>query len=119
MNLFTVRNRYPATPFVGMYDGHKYVVKDTLTVPDYVAQHLQQQSVIRDNPITGEREFRLAILEVDGPMEDLERLPVESLDRTDFDVFRKVEYMDLKSNKPIPPAQRGSGRDTTIVTKDK
>jgi len=29
-------------------------------VPSHVARHLQGQSVVRDNPITGEREYRLA-----------------------------------------------------------
>ena len=118
MELLTVRNRYPAQPFVGRYDGQEYVVKDTLTVPDNVARHLQGQSVVRDNPITGEREYRLAIVETDGPMDNLESLPIETLDRTDFDVFRKVQIVDLKANKPVPPAPRGSGRDVAIVTKN-
>jgi len=105
---------------VGRYDGVEYVVKDQLTLPSFVARHLQNQSVVRDNPVTGEREYRLAVVEdeVQDPQEDIEVLPKESLDRSDLDPrHTKVEYLDLK-NKPIPPAVRGSGRgDAPLLSK--
>jgi len=102
-----------------MFDGQEYVVADRLSVPSHVARHLQGQSVVRDNPITGEREYRLAIVEEEGEKEDLVALPSESLDRSDYDSFRKVEYVTTKS--PIPrPAPRGSGRgDSAAITSSK
>lgn len=123
MKILTVRNRHPKVPFAGMYDGVPYEVADKLSLPDFVARHLQKQSLIRDNPVSGAREFRLAIVEEDekdGPLPNIEELPIESLDRSDFLDFRKVVYVDIsRQNRPLPPAERGSGRDTQVLTSSK
>lgn len=71
-----------------MYDGRPYELpphKDVM-LDAYVARHLRNQSVFRDNPITGAKEYRLAVLEDGDPTEPLEDLPLESLDRSDMDM---------------------------------
>ena len=115
MKLLTVRNRFPSKTFVGMFDGEKYEVKDTAVVPETVAYHLKKQSVIRDNPVTGEQEYRLNIVEEDGPGEDLESLPVESLDRSDFPTLRKVEYLQTNA-KPAVPVKTDSGSPGVLTS---
>ncbi len=116
--MLTVKNRLKE-PFVGMYDGQTYEVKTTLTLPDAVAWHLKNQSIYRENPISGEREFRLAIVEReedDSPL-SFEDLPIETLDRSDTD-FPKVQYKNMK-NRTVPE-QRGSGRlDSTPISKER
>ena len=107
MDVLTLRNRYPEKPFVGMYDGKTYTVTDRLTLPEFVARHIHNRSMIRDNPISGEREFSLAIVEEEGEMENLAALPTETLDRSDFDSLRKVEILDMRN--PVIPPQRTAG----------
>ena len=90
MAILTVKNRWHE-PFIGMWNGETYKVVDTLAVPDYVALHLKKQSIIRDNPINaGSNEYSLGIVEQGDDVTPLKELPVESLDRSDMDEFRKV-----------------------------
>jgi hypothetical protein len=109
MAIFTIKNRYAAEPFVGMYDGQEYVVKDTLAVPDYVAHHLKRQSIIRDNPVTGDNDYRLAILELDGEPEPVTELPIETLDRSDMDMPKTVlRQTGIRHAQPMRKATFGS-----------
>mgnify|MGYP001566626560 FL=1 len=116
MDVLTLRNRFPETPFIGMYDGKTYVVKDRLTLPVEVARHVHNRSVIRDNPVTGEREYRLAIVEEEGDLENLTALPAETLDRSDFDSLRKVEIIDMR-NPVVPPARTAGGSSVRSTSK--
>jgi hypothetical protein len=118
MAILTVKNRYAAEPFVGMFDGQTYVVKDTLAVPDYVAFHLKKQSVVKDNPATGNNEYRLAILERGDDDSPLAELPIEAMDRTDMNEFQKVKYVGtgIKSTRPEQRARFGS---IEIAAKDR
>lgn len=114
--MLTVHNRYSKEPFIGMYDGEKYVIKDVVTLPDYIAYHLRKQSIIRDNPITGDNSYRLGIVELGDDVSPLTELPLESLDRTDMD-WRKVKI--IPSNvKPTMPERKGSGFNTTPMSKN-
>ena len=106
MAILTVKNRYASQPFVGMFDGQDYTVADTLVLPDYVARHLRKQSVATDNPITGERTYRLAVIEDGDDDSPLEALPLESLDRTDMDL-RKVVLVPSRLKAP-PPTPRST-----------
>ena len=105
MSLLTVVNRHEV-PFVGMWDGQEYVVSDRLTVTDLIDWHLKKQSIISDNPIVpGDNVYRLGILENDDDLSPLEAvLPVESLDRRDFDEFQKVRLMPsgIRTSRPEP-----------------
>lgn len=90
MAILTVKNRW-REPFIGMWDGETYVVKDTLVVPDYIAIHLKKQSIIRDNPVNaGANDYQLGIVENGDNVEPLAEIPAESFDRSDMDEFRKV-----------------------------
>lgn len=103
MAILTVKNRYAAEPFVGMFDGQTYVIKDTLAVPDYVAFHLRRQSICRDNPANpGANVYRLAILERGEDDSPIEEIPVESMDRTDMNEFTKVKIVgsNVRNTRP-------------------
>ena len=116
MAILTVKNRY-REPFVGMWDGETYEVKDTLAVPDYVAIHLKRQSIIRDNPVNpGMNDYRLGIVENGDPTDMLETLPLESLDRTDMDDFRKVVLKPSGIRSTIPAPKGGQRTSDTIRT---
>lgn len=119
MKLLTIRNRFPKTAFKGMYDGVPYEISDRMTIPDFIARHLKKQSIIKDNPVTGEQEYRLTILEEDGDVEDLELLPRESLDRSDFADFRKVEYRDMRSPIPAPAIKTSNRGSDSVVSSSK
>lgn len=105
MAIVTVKNRYAAEPFVGMFDGQTYTIADTLAVPDYVGSHLKKQSVIKDNPATGNNEYRLAILEHGDDDSPVDELPIESMDRTDMNEFQKVKYVG-SGVKTVRPERR-------------
>lgn len=113
MVIYTVKNRW-SEPFVGMFDGQVYTVVDELKVPDYIAHHLKKQSVIRDNPITSANEYQLGIVELNDTVAPLAEKPLESLDRTDMDEFRKVvlKPSGIRSNAP---ATRGYARPEAAV----
>ena len=117
MAILTLKNRLAGKPFIGMFDGQTYEVVDTLAVPDYVAIHLKRQSVYRDNPVTGNNEYRLAIVEHKDDASPLEQLPPESLDRSDMPDFRKVQYVDSGIRPARPQKGTGSGRE--VVTKER
>lgn len=109
MSILTVKNRFKAEPFVGMWDGQTYTVTDTLAVPDYVAFHLKKQSIIKDNPVTGDNEYRLAIVELGEDDSPVEELPVETLDRSDMDYPRaKIIQSGVKSTRPERKQSFGS-----------
>ena len=116
--ILTVKNRYAKDPFIGMFDGQTYTVVDTLAVPDYVAYHLKNQSIIRDNPVTGDNEYRLAIVEQGDDDRPIEELPLETLDHSDMDWPKvKVIPSNVRATRPEP---RGSGRfDSLIMTKER
>ena len=110
MAILTVKNRY-REPFVGMWDGETYTVKDTLAVPDYIAYHLKKQSIIRDNPVNpGMNDYQLGIVERNDNVEPLDELPLESLDRSDMEDFRKVvlKPSGIRATVPAPKTQRSS-----------
>ena len=115
MAILTVKNRWHE-PFIGMFDGETYEVKDTLAVPENIAYHLKKQSIIRDNPINaGSNEYRLAIVEKGDDQTPLTVLPQESLDRTDMDEFRKVviKPSGIRSSAPVPRSIPTQGIRTT------
>lgn len=117
--MLTVKNRHTET-FVGMYDGQRYPIKPgtTLTLPDFVARHIRNQSVYLENPVTGERHFRLAIVEEGDDDSPLDELPIESLDRTDM-ALNKVVHVKTNA-RPAPPERRGSWRfDSLPITKER
>jgi len=105
--ILTLKNRYPAEAFDGRFDGQRYIVKDKLAVPDYVAHHLKKQSIVRDNPVTGENEYRLSIVEIDGDQPMLDSLPVETLDRTDMDFPKAKLIPGVKT--PVPQQRESFG----------
>jgi len=112
MAILTVKNRW-SEPFVGMFDGETYTVVDTLAVPDYVAYHLKKQSIIRDNPVNaGSNEYRLGIVEKNDDVSPLVSLPLESLDRTDMDEFRKVVIKPSGIRQSVPAPKSGVTQTT-------
>lgn len=111
MAILTVKNRYAAEPFVGMFDGETYVVKDTLAVPDFVAYHLKRQSICKDNPVDpGANQYRLAIVERGDDDSPLDELPAESLDRSDMNEFSKTKLIgsNVKTARPERKARFSS-----------
>lgn len=115
MALLTVKNRYTKEPFVGMYDGEVYTVVDDLILPAHIAKHLKNQSIIRDNPITGDNEYRLGIVENGDPVDLLDVLPEETFDRSDTDFPRsKVIQSNIKHGRPA--ARSGPG-NAEVATK--
>jgi hypothetical protein len=115
MAILTVKNRWHE-PFIGMFDGETYVVKDTLAVPEHIALHLKRQSIIRDNPVNpGTNDYRLGIVERNDVLTPLSEIPAESLDRTDMDDFRKVviKPSGIRQAPPVPKASPGQNVHTT------
>ncbi len=109
MAVLTLKNRFAGAPFVGRFDGQVYEVRDTLVVPDYVAVHLKRQSIVRDNPVTGDNEYRLAIVEHGDSAEPLTSLPLETLDRSDMEYPRaKVIPSNIRQSAPAPRDGTGS-----------
>lgn len=106
--IYTLKNRYKE-PFEGMFDGERYIVRDTLAVPDFIALHIKNQSIIRDNPITGERAFSLAIPELGDDESPIAELPVETLDRSDMDM-PKVKYVKSNIRNAVPMHKEFSDR---------
>ena len=111
MAIFTLKNRSTDRPFVGMFDGETYTIEPdgTMAVVDTVAFHLKRQSILKDNPIDPRvNVYQLGIVEKKDELSPLKgEAPIESLDRSDMDDFRKVEYR--KSNaRPAAPPQRAS-----------
>jgi hypothetical protein len=86
-----------------MYDGQRYelVPGKEYTLPDYVAHHLKKHSIYRDNPITGEQEYRVSILEEGDSTETVDEIPRESLDRADMDM-PNVNYQPTGIKTAVP-----------------
>ena len=118
MTLLTLKNRYVHGPFVGMHNGIEYTVKDTITLPDFIARHLKDRSMIRDNPITGEKDYQLGIVEAGDNVSPLETIPAETLDRTDFDSFRKVKIVP-SGIRPAIPIKPDSGGGNAMTSKER
>lgn len=116
MAIQTLKNRY-REPFVGMYDGVEYTVADTLAVPDYVALHLKRQSIVRDNPVTGDNEYRLGIIELGDPVDEIKELPADTFDRSDTD-HPKVKYIQSGIRSTRPPMREGTGA-SQVSTKER
>lgn len=116
--MLTVKNRYIQEPFIGVFDGQTYEIKSEVTLPNYIAYHLKKQSIIRDNPITGDNSYRLAIVEEGDDVTPLTELPQESLDRTDMD-WQKVKIIPSNIRAGMPE-RKGSGRfDSMTLTKER
>lgn len=110
MAILTVKNRH-SEPFVGMFDGETYEVVDTLAVPDYIAEHLKKQSIVRDNPVNaGANEYRLGIVEKGDDVSPLAALPQESFDRSDMNEFTKVviKPSGIRQTAPAPKPGQSS-----------
>jgi hypothetical protein len=116
MAILTLKNRY-REPFVGMYDGVEYTVDDTLAVPDYVAQHLKRQSIYRDNPVTGNNDYRLGILELGDPVDEVVEIPADPFDRSDTD-HPKVKYIATGIRSSRPAQREGTGQ-SQVSTKER
>jgi hypothetical protein len=116
MAIYTVHNRYHEK-FVGMFDGQVYEVgvKDT-AFPDYIARHLQRQSIMRDNPITGERLYQLAILELGDDTSPIEFRPEDPFDRSDTD-WPKTKLVPSGINR-IARAPKADSSDRQVGTKE-
>lgn len=115
--MLTVKNRY-REPFIGMFDGQEYVVVDTATLPDHVAQHLKRQSIIRDNPITGDNDYQLGIVENEDPLEPILELPAETFDRSDTDYPKsKVIPSGIRMGRPAP--RTGTGEHSASSSKER
>lgn len=108
MAIVTVHNRF-REPFVGMWDGQVYEVgaKD-VAFPDYIARHLRRQSIFRENPVTGETLYQLAVLEDGDDTSPIEEKPVDPFDRSDTE-YPKSKVISSGVNR-VPRAPReGSG----------
>lgn len=116
MAILTLKNRY-REPFVGMYDGVEYTVADTLAVPDYIAVHLKRQSVVRDNPVTGDNDYRLGIIEKGDPIDEILELPQDTFDRSDTD-HPRVKYIASGIRSSRPPLREGPGT-SNVSTKER
>lgn len=116
MAIFTVHNRYHEK-FVGMFDGQTYEIGDKdMAFPDYIARHLQKQSIFRDNPITGERLYQLAILEQGDDVSPIEVKPEDSFDRTDTE-WPKTKIIPSSIHR-IARAPKADSADRQVVTKE-
>jgi len=112
--IYTLKNRFAGKPYEGQFDGQTYTVVDTLAVPDYIAIHLRNHALVRDNPVTGDREYQLGIVELGDDVSPLSELPVEVMDRSDMDLKKTVI---LRTTQRVArPEPRGSGRDVAVRT---
>jgi hypothetical protein len=106
-------------PLIVAFDGQHYTFLpgEEMALPDEVARHLRKRSLIRDNPITGEGVFALAI----KGLEDTECIggkPVELLDRSDMEgsegFYRKNVTMVTVANDVRKDGSVRSALDTTV-----
>lgn len=105
MAIKTLVNRYRGEPYTGMFAGEPYEIRTTLAVPDYVAYHLRDHSVVKDNPVNpAANVYRLGI-EGEDDCSLIDELPMEALDRSDMDTFTKVQYLQRRG-QPLPPQAR-------------
>lgn len=118
MAILTLHNRYHEK-FVGMFDGQVYEIgphKD-VPFPDYIARHLQKQSVFKDNPITGEILYSLGIVEAGDDLAPIEEKPVDPFDRSDTD-WPKSKVIPSTVNR-IPRAPREGSGQSGVTTKER
>lgn len=108
MAIYTLKNRFAGKAYVGMHNGKVYEIADTLAVPDYIAIFLRDHAIIRDNPISGEREYSLGILELKDDISPLDRLPEESMDRSDTD-YPKAKLIPYNTRTARPAPRSGPG----------
>ena len=110
MKILTLKNRTDK-PFTGMYDGVEYVIPadGQLVVLDFIAYHLKKQSVCRYNPVMGDADFRLAILELGDDDSPLTTIPIETFDRTDMDLHKtQIVKVGNRTAVPVHKANTGS-----------
>lgn len=118
MAIVTLHNRYHE-PFVGMYDGQDYVVADKdIALPDYIARHLRRQSIIRDNPISGEADYLLAVLEDGDPVTPVEVIPADTFDRSDTD-WAKTKIIPSGVRHFRPVSREGTAASHDVTTKER
>lgn len=116
MAILIVHNRH-RDKFVGMFDGQVYEIGEKdMAFPDYIARHLRKQSVLRDNPITGEALYQLGIVEDGDDLSPIEEKPVEVFDRTDTD-WPKSKIIPSGVNR-IPRAPKADSVDRQVGTKE-
>ena len=117
MTILTLKNR-TNEPFTGMYDGVAYTLSPgaTLTVPDFIAFHLKNQSVYRMNPILGDADYRLVIPELGDDETIVDAFPEEVLDRVDMNL-NKTRIVRL-GNRPPAPVHRVAGSAVTIKERE-
>jgi len=114
MALLTLKNRYTKEAFVGMYDGEIYTIVDEAILPVHAARHLKNQSIIRDNPVTGDNEYRLGIIEAGDDVSPLDVLPEETFDRSDTDYPKsKVIQSNIRQGRPVPRTGPGTSEVAT------
>lgn len=108
MAIVTVHNRYHEK-FVGMFDGQTYEIGEKdVAFPDYIARHLQRQSIFRDNPVSGEVLFQLAILENGDDTSTIVEKPVDPFDRSDTE-WPKTKVIPSSVQRTARAPRDGSG----------
>ena len=118
MAILTVHNRYHEK-FVGMFDGQIYEIGEKdMAFPDYIARHLKRQSIFRDNPITGDNLYQLAVLEDGDDVAPIEVKPEESFDRSDTD-YPKSKIIPSGIHRIARAPKADSGRGETVTTKER
>jgi hypothetical protein len=117
MKLLTLKNR-TSESFTGMYDGVSYTIQPgaSVTLLDFIALHLKNQSICRLNPVMGDAEFRLAIVEHGDDDSPLYDIPDEVLDRSDMDLH-KTRIVKM-GNRPAVPVHRAAGSAVTAKERD-
>ena len=103
--LVTLFNRFK-DPVSAMFDGVVYTVDpgERLTLQVFVARHLRSKSVFLDNPISGEKSYKLGIVEDGDDDTPLSEVPIEALDRSDMD-FSKVRIVTRNAKPVVPPKE--------------
>jgi len=116
MAILIVHNRYHEK-FVGMFDGQVYEIGEKdIAFPDYIARHLKKQSIMRDNPITGEQLYQLAIVEDGDDLSPIAEKPLETFDRSDTD-WPKSKIISSGINR-IARAPKADSSDRQVGTKE-
>jgi hypothetical protein len=102
-----------------MFDGQIYEIGEKdMAFPDYIATHLKRQSIFRDNPITGDNLYQLAILELGDDASTIEVKPEEAFDRSDTDHPRS-KIIPSGINRVARAPRSDSGRGEGVVTKER
>lgn len=109
MAILIVHNRH-RDKFVGMFDGQVYEVGEKdVAFPDYIARHLRGQSILKDNPVTGDRLYQLAVIEDGDDVSPIEEKPEDPFDRSDTD-WPKSKVIPSGVNRVSRAPREGSGQ---------